>query len=69
MIKLNYETSKRDYSPRFAIIDYDTENALCDSDDLVDLYLSFQKIANDALEDNRVLKERISAQYQSLKQF
>lgn len=69
MIKLKYETVEKKYTPRFAVIDYDNDDAICDSEDLVDLYLRFQKLVNDALEDNRVLKERILAQYQSLKQF
>lgn len=60
MIKLYNESLGNEYIPCYAVIDLQSDEIYCDSDDLADLFFTFQElIYKAAVQDDNIITERI----------
>lgn len=68
MIKLINESLEREYAPCYAVIDLQSDEIYCDSDDLADLFFTFQELVyKAAVQNDHIITERIINEHNKIK--
>ena len=68
MIKLINESLEREYTPCYAVIDLQSDEIYCDSDELADLFFTFQELVyKAAVQNDHIITERIINELNQIK--